>query len=133
MSDPNYFNKVSKSAKPDYFKNEPTKKISNKHEEDIEKRSSGKRTPGSGNIVGNPGDVRDDIFLREAKATHGGGINVDSKWLKKICLEALVTQRIPLVELRFESQKPPSHKDWVMLPAAEFDKVAHYFRESGDS
>jgi len=125
MPGPDYFNKPEKEKKagPDYFKDEPTTKISKKHEKDVEARSGGKRTPGSGNIKGKPGDVTDNTFLHECKATHGGGTQIEAKWLKKISLEALVTGRIPLLELRFEAQEAPCSKDWVMLPAMEFQAL----------
>jgi len=127
---PDYFDDSDEEKiKPNYFKKDPTKKISNKHEKDVAERSGGKTTPGSGNIVGRPGDVKDDIFLRECKATHGSGTQLDGKWLQKISLEALVTKKIPLLELRLEGQKTPSHKDWVMIPAIEFQRIIEKFKE----
>lgn len=109
-----------KRVGPDYFKTPPTKKISNKHEKDVAERSGGRRTPGSGNILGKPGDVDDPKFRRECKATKGGGTQVQAEWIKKISTEALAINKIPLIELRFEGQEDPAPKDWVMLPAIEF-------------
>lgn len=122
---PDYFKppKEDKKKGPDYFKPEPTTKISHKHEKDVAARSGGRTVPGSGNIKGKPGDVRDATYLRECKATHGGGTQIEAKWLKKISLEALVTNQIPLLELRFEAQVPPCSKDWIMLPALEFQAL----------
>lgn len=129
MSGPNYFEKPPSSKEgPDYFKPDATKKISNRHEKDVAKRSGGRTTPGSGNIPGIPGDVSDDIFLRECKATTGGGTQIQAKWIKKISLEALVCKQIPLIELRFEGQMEPAQKDWVMLPAIEFQAILERFK-----
>lgn len=120
---PDYFGKPSKKKGPDYFKEDPTTKISKKHETDVAKRSGGRRVPGSGNISGLPGDVKDDTFLRECKATKGAGTSIQGAWIKKISHEALAVNKTPLIELRFEGQEPPAHKDWVMLPAIEFQAL----------
>jgi hypothetical protein len=113
----------SKKVGPDFFKKTPTKKIANKHEKDVAKRSGGRRVPGSGNILGMPGDVADERFRRECKATHGGGTSIQAKWVKKISAEALAINKIPLIELRLEGQQEPTPKDWVMLPAHEFQNI----------
>ena len=120
---PEYFDKPSKKVGPDYFKKEPTTKISKRHEKDVEKRSGGRCTPGSGNKPGIPGDVDDPIFRRECKATKGGGTQIQAEWIKKISAEALAVNKIPLIELRFEGQSEPAQKDWVMLPSIDFQEL----------
>lgn len=105
---------------PNYFDKEPTTKISKKHEKDIAKRFGGKRVPGSGNISGVPGDVKDNVFLHECKATKGGGTQINAKWLKNISRQSLDLGRIPLLELHFAKQKEPTPKDWVMIPVIDF-------------
>lgn len=121
---PDYFNKNSeKKSGPDYFKKDPTTKISKKHEKDVANRSGGRRVPGSGNIAGMPGDVSDPIFRRECKATKGGGTQIQAEWIKKISGEALAINKIPLIELRFEGQTEPTPKDWIMIPSIEFQRI----------
>lgn len=114
---------------PDFFKKDPTKKISNKHEAEVAKRSGGNLVPGSGNILGKPGDVRDDTFLRECKATAGGGTSIQAKWLKKISLEALSMNKIPLIELYFEGQEEPTKKSWVLIPSDEFQNILNQIKD----
>ena len=121
---PDYFGKpANEKTGPDYFKKDPTTKISKKHEKDVAERSGGSRTPGSGNILGIPGDVKDAMFLRECKATKGGGTQIQAKWIAKLSTEALSVNKIPLVELRLEGQVEPAPKDWILLPANEFQNL----------
>lgn len=131
-STPDYFEKPAKQVGPDYFKKEPTTKISKRHEKDVEKRSGGRRTPGSGNKLGIPGDVDDPIFRRECKATKGGGTQIQAEWLKKISTEALAINKVPLIELRFEGQVEPASKDWVMIPAIEFQGLLEKIKRLED-
>jgi len=120
-SKPNYFDKdSSKNNGPNFFKDEPTTKISKKHEKDTAKRFGGKRVPGSGNISGMPGDVTDTRLLHKCKATKGGGTQIQAEWVKNISTQALSKNRIPLLQLRFEKQEDPIPKDWVMLPVLDF-------------
>lgn len=118
---PNYFDKDSpKKGGPDFFKKDPTTKISKKHEKDIAKKFGGKRIPGSGNISGMPGDVSDVTFLHECKATKGGGTQIQAGWVRNISTQALAKNKIPLLQLRFEKQEDPTPKDWVMIPVIDF-------------
>lgn len=105
---------------PDYFGKEPTTKISKKHEKDIAAKFGGRRVPGSGNILGMPGDVKDQLFLHECKATKGGGTQIDANWLRNVSQQATDIGRIPLLELHFAKQTAPSHKNWVMMPVLDF-------------
>jgi hypothetical protein len=109
-----------KGRGPNYFDKEPTTKISKKHEKDIAEKFGGTRVPGSGSFSGLPGDVKDNVFLHECKATDGGGTRIAAKWLKNISQQALDLGRIPLLELHFADQQEPASKDWVMLPVMDF-------------
>jgi len=123
MQSPDYFNKESNKKKPDYFQKDPTTKISKRHEKIVANRSGGRRTPGSGNIKGKPGDVDDATFLRECKATSGAGMVLQGNWFSKIFIEALSTKRTPLIELRLEGQKDPIPKDWVIMTSDTFQNL----------
>lgn len=102
-----------------------------KHEKDVEKRSGARRRAASGAAPGKPGDNKDEEFLRECKATKGAGMTISGKWLKKISSEALALGKNPLMELRFDGQEEPTPKDWVMIPAIDFEALLERLRGNG--
>ncbi len=111
-----------------------------KHERDVAARAGGRVTRGSGAVrptggtsrgtargIGqtsaDPGDVRDNEFIRECKATVRGSLSIQLKWLKGLVEQALVVNRRPILEIRFEQARPPVSQDWVLMPAEDFDEL----------
>lgn len=129
MGGPNYLNREPKksSGGPNYLDRD-TGVDWNKHEEDVAKRSGGKRRPGSGAVPGKPADTHDQVFLRECKSTKGAGITIKGEWLKKIVQQSLPRGMTPLVELRLEGQETPTPTDWVLIPAQEFEILLERLR-----
>jgi len=127
MSGANYFGGggPAKRTGPDYFKDADKPKKANwkKHEKDIAKRSGDRQVSGSGNKPGRPGDVMGGKLLREAKATKRPSITVSPKWMKKLILEALRMNKIPVFEIRIEGAEVPVPKDWVLMPAQDFQDI----------
>jgi len=139
-------------AGPDYLNNDPGKKPRGRgkkkrsqglgpnyldlddganwraHENDVAKRSGGQRRAASGAAPGKPADTVDQSFLRECKSTKGAGMGIKGEWLAKIVQQALPRNLVPLVELRFEGQEPPTPTDWVMIPAQEFEILLERLR-----
>jgi len=124
MGGPNYLdghNAPKQDIGPAYLDPRNTGVDWNKHENDVAKRSGGKRRAASGAAPGKPADTLDEVYLRECKATKGAGMSINGKWLAKIVQEALPRGMTPLIELRFDGQEPPTPTDWVLIPAQEFE------------
>jgi hypothetical protein len=100
----------------------------NKHENDVAKRSGGKRRAASGAAPGKPADTVDQHYLRECKATKGKGITINGRWLSKITGEALPRGMTPLLEIRVDGQEAPTPTDWVLIPAQEFEILLERLR-----
>lgn len=99
-----------------------------KHEKDIAARSGGRRVPGSGNQPGRPGDVMTADTLREGKAIKGKAISISDAWLKKLCKEALCMNRVPVFEIKMEGASFPVPKEWVVIPALDFEQLTNRAR-----
>ena len=129
MSGPNYLDKKPPegSSGPNYLDQKHGVDWE-KHENDVAKRSGGKRRAGSGAVPGKPADTFDQTYLRECKATKGKGITINGNWLAKIVREALPRGMTPLVELRLDGQAPPTPSDWVLIPAQEFEILLERLR-----
>lgn len=121
---PDYLGKDRKPGKPNYLGRDDGVDW-RQHEKDTEKRSGGRRQPGSGNKPGAPADVRDIRWLRENKASKKGavGMFVKGVWLQRIVAQATPRGLDPAIELRFDGQVPPVPNDWVMIPAIEFEAL----------
>lgn len=127
---PDYLGKSrGKNAGPDYLGMD-TGVDWKRHESDVEKRSGDRRRVASGAAPGKPGDNKGEEFLRECKSTRGAGMSLNGKWLSKITQEALCLGKTPLVELRFDGQTEPTPKDWVMIPALEFQDMVERLKDS---
>ena len=109
--------------KPDFFKPDPTTKASRKHERSVATRSGASLVPGSGNKPGLPGDVSGRTYHRECKTTSKAGFVVSNGILTKVCKEALVMNRIPLVEIELRGVSAPVPEQWVLLPAEVFEEL----------
>jgi hypothetical protein len=128
MGGPDYLGKDTPSSKgPDYLDRKDGVDW-NKHEDDVAKRSGGKRRAASGAAPGKPADTIDQVYLRECKATKGKGITINGNWLSKIVQEALPRGMTPLVELRLDGQEAPTPTDWVLIPAQEFEILLERLR-----
>jgi len=117
------FNRPRRRAEPNFDKAMTTGRRGASHEKRIAKRTGAKRVRGSGSKPGRPADLRDIKFLREAKTTRGGGRFIKSSELIKIVEQALTSGLTPIMEICFEGQSPPVPKDWVLIPADDFDKI----------
>jgi hypothetical protein len=71
-------------------------------EKNDEKDFNGKRTPGSGSRWYSGGDVKTPTLLLEDKSTSKGSYAITLRRWEKIYTEALLSQRIPVVSIRFE-------------------------------
>ena len=131
---PDYLNKQRKLEGPDYLGRD-TGVDWRQHERDTEKRSGGRRQPGSGNKPGAPGDVRDIRWLRENKASRKGavGMFVKGDWLQKIVAQATPRGLEPMLDLRFRGQEPPVPIDWVLVPAIEFEALLERANEGAET
>lgn len=98
------------------------------HEATVAKRSGGQRRAASGAAPGKPADTKDEVFLRECKATKGAGITIRGEWLEKITQQALPRGMTPLLEIRVEGQATPTPTDWVLIPAQEFEILLERLR-----
>ena len=126
---PDYLDPSSKAGDgPDYLDPRNTGVNWEKHENDVAKRSGGKRRAGSGAVPGKPADTYDLVYLRECKATKGAGISLKGEWLAKIVRESLPRGMTPLLELRLEGQEAPAPTDWVLIPAQEFEILLERLR-----
>jgi len=131
MSGPRYLDRDrGRQDGPDYLDRKTGVDWQN-HEDDVAKRSGGKKRRASGAAPGKPADTRDQEFLRECKSTKRGakGMSIKGEWLPKLVGEALPLGKTPLFEFRFEGQQEPVPRDWVMLPAMEFEELLERLRE----
>lgn len=117
------FSRPRSSAQPRFDKSLTMGRRGAEHEKRIAKRSGAHRVRGSGSKPGRPADLRDIKFLREAKTTKGGGRFIKATELQKIVNQALTTGLVPIMEICFEGQAAPVPKDWVLIPAEDFDKL----------
>jgi hypothetical protein len=128
MSGPNYLDRKSSGSNgPDYLDRKDGVDWE-KHEDDVAKRSKGRRRAASGAAPGKPADTLDQVYLRECKATKGAGITIKADWLSKIVNQALPRGMTPLVELRLAGQEPPTPTDWILIPAQEFEILIERLR-----
>lgn len=126
---PDYLGRDRENKKPDYLGRD-TGVDWRQHEEDVAKRSRGNRRAASGATPGKPADTRDAVFLRECKSTKDGakGLSIKGEWLAKLASEALPLGKVPLFEFRFDGQTEPTPRDWVMIPALEFEELLERLR-----
>ena len=114
----------SKPPEPDYLKKAPTTDLSKKHETETAKKFGGRRVPGSGAILGKPGDVRGRKDLQELKATDKvNETRIKIEWLQKIAEQAITQGKYPVVNMRFTKLEPPASEDWVLIPADVYKKL----------
>jgi hypothetical protein len=136
MKEPRYLgDQPSEPPKPDYLKPLSTTARANAHEKESAARSGAKRTPGSGNKAshkksrgsgnqtGCPGDLVGDEALGELKTTQKTDTRIQLSWLRKIAYEAMTQGKQPMVEMQFERLTPPCPKEWVMIPADFFNEL----------
>lgn len=76
----------------------------------------GKRVSGSGNKPFKPGDVKTSLFLIEAKTTDKKSFSIPQKMWEKIYNAALMSQRIPILSIKFNS----SGTELVVLSKYDF-------------
>ena len=130
MTGPNYLDRKEPSrdnSGPDYLGRDDGVDW-RKHENDVAKRSKGHRRAASGAAPGKPADTVDVALLRECKATKGAGITLKGEWLSKIVGQALPRDLIPAIELRLDGQVAPTPKDWILIPAQEFEILLERLR-----
>ena len=71
-------------------------------EKDDAKSIGGKRVRGSGNRWYNPGDVKSDKYLIEAKQTDKKSYSLSKEKLNKLYEEALFSYRTPIFSIRIQ-------------------------------
>jgi hypothetical protein len=122
---PRYFDEVHETAKPDYFGDADRPKTGpwKQQEKDIAARTGDSPVAGSGNQPGRPGDTMGVHSLREAKLIHGGGGSIKAEWLSKLVEQALRMNRRPVLEVRFLHAEMPVPRDWVLVPATDYDDL----------
>ena len=76
-----------------------------KLEDKTAKEFKGRRHAGSGNRWYNPGDVSNDKYLIENKATARESFSISVKLWEKIEREALLSRRIPLLSIELGDGK----------------------------
>jgi len=131
MGGPDYLNRNQAERSGPKYVERDTGVDWRRHEEEVAKRSGGRKRAASGAAPGKPADTVDQEFLRECKSTKGAGITLKSDWLKKIVQQSLPRDMIPLLELRMDGQEAPTPKDWVLLPAQEFEILLERLRREG--
>jgi hypothetical protein len=125
MSPPRYFEGEVRKGGADYFKDADKPRRANwkQHEKDIAKRSGDRQVAGSGNQPGKPGDVSGTKYLRDGKATVGAGITLQANFFRKLVAESLAMGKVPVIEIRLEGAVIPVPRDWVCLPASDFEEL----------
>lgn len=78
---------------------------------------SGHRTKGSGNYWAQPGDVKTDDFLIDAKHTTHESYSISKKTWDKIYEEALFMKRYPMLSLQIQDI------ELVVLSKADFIRL----------
>ncbi|NOQ30173.1 MAG: hypothetical protein GQ570_03525 [Helicobacteraceae bacterium] len=102
----------------------------NKSERRIADDLGAKTTLASGALAGNKGDFELDTqshykFKGECKSTVNESISLKKAWLDKIRLEALETNRVPMLTLSFvtpEGKEKPNG-DFVVIPKYLFEEI----------
>lgn len=84
------------------------------------KLTGGFRTPGSGNGWIKKGDVRTIDELYELKTTLKSSFRLDASYLRKFWNEALIDDKIPVMEIEFASDGPMT---CVVLDVNEYDTM----------
>jgi hypothetical protein len=92
-------------------------KQSQKHEKRIAKAIGGRTTPASGAFWSGKGDVRSDKLLIEHKWTGKKSKTIQSAELKKIVLEAIMENRLPVFGIHLDGE------DYVILLETDFLEV----------
>lgn len=93
-------------------------KVGRTAERRLAERVGGRQTVGSGNQVGDKGDIRLQDVLIESKATEASSVSVKLEWLAKIAQEARAKGLTPALALQFVSGDGRQRRDggWVMIP-----------------
>jgi len=88
-------------------------------EETVARRVKGRRTPGSGSVVGAEGDVRSDTLLIEVKTTEKLSFSVKYRQLAKIAHEAELKGLTPVFSVVFADGdgSPRRRGEWALVPA----------------
>ena len=94
-------------------------------EEDGAALIGGRRHVGSGAIPTLKSDASSDRWQQEAKQTRAKSINLTLKWLDKICREARLQDKAPMLHVRFTDipEGNVADDDWVLIPAKAFAKM----------
>jgi len=93
-----------------------------KNEKRLSKRLGFDLTPGSGNTqwVTGKGDGGTDRYMVECKETNGKRLVIDEKVIVKLCKEASLARKDPLLVLSVYGLPEHLPKDWVLMPASLF-------------
>ena len=110
---------------PDYFgnPNRPQTGSWKQHEADVAKRTGDRLVTGSGNQLGKPGDTMGTDKIRQCKECRGAGISVSAVEVAKVVQNGLDMGRRPVLEVRLLGAKFPVPRDWVFVPAADYDDL----------
>lgn len=94
-----------------------------KHEDEAAKVIGGERHAGSGASPWLKSDASSETYQLECKQTAHASMTIQWGWLEKISMEAAGQGKTPALHVRFLRENPGVSKDWVMLPAAEFERL----------
>jgi hypothetical protein len=105
-----------------------------KSEERVVKNMGADQVIASGAIEGLKSDGVLDHFRVECKSTINKSLGLKLEWLRKIRLEALETNRCPVLTISFVNGagESRSNGDWAMIPLHEFNDYVQWKKENGD-
>lgn len=88
----------------------------------------------SGAIEGLKSDGILDQFRVECKSTINNSLGLKLEWLRKIRLEALETNRCPVLTISFVNGAGGSRSsgDWAVIPLHEFNDYVQWKKENAD-
>jgi len=104
-----------------------------KSETRVIKDMGAQQTIASGSIDGMKSDGVLELFRIECKSTVNKSISLKEEWLQKIRLEALETNRTPILTISFvDSTGNKRSNDWALIPLNLFNDFAEWYLQNGD-
>ena len=122
----------SKKPTPKFMQEakQDNKSRSARHEKRLEKVLRSKTTLNSGALpeLSNKGDLRDSLFVWQAKLTKSDKITLSSEVIVELCRQASLTGLMPAICTTLEGLDDHIEKDWVIIPSSVFAELIDIYK-----
>ena len=110
------------------------KERSQVHENRLQKGLRSRVTPNSGALpeISKKGDLRDELFVWQAKLTKNGKLSLNSDVLVELSRQSSLTGLWAGLALTIEGLPENVNKDWVAIPLDVFTEIIDTYKENNE-